>query len=117
MDLHTNFDATASGDRSPWQAAANLVVSLSSDLGRSSFNIGSVPGFMVLILGAIPLLLLLNYAQTVLRYHHADRSGAWGNSRQGKPAQRPPLYPSLIPFIGSAIAFSYNNAEFLRRAT
>jgi hypothetical protein len=70
-------------------------------------------GWGVLI--SVILLLLLNYMRDYYRFHYQDRFGSRDGTELTKPSELPPLYPSFIPFFGSAISFAWDNAAFIRR--
>lgn len=70
----------------------------------------------------IVVLLLINYIQALYKFHYQDRFASHDGyelsklSKPSKPSALPPLYPSFIPFLGSAISFAWDNAAFIRRA-
>ncbi|PHH62127.1 hypothetical protein CDD81_7558 [Ophiocordyceps australis] len=71
------------------------------------------------LLAAMALVLAVNYLQTWLAYHgrrreQAEKAASPGQEYEATP---PPVYPSLIPFISTAVAFIWDHEAFLRRAT
>lgn len=68
------------------------------------------------------ILLLVNYIRALYKFHYQDRFGSHDGyelsklSKPSRPSALPPLYPSFIPFLGSAISFAWDNAAFIRRA-
>lgn len=61
-------------------------------------------------------LFLLNYMRDYYRFHYRNRSGAQDGTELAEAFKLPPLYPSFIPFLSSAISFAWDNGAFIRRA-
>ncbi|KAF3069066.1 hypothetical protein GL218_08062 [Daldinia childiae] len=54
-------------------------------------------------------IIILRYAYISLRYHYSHFSR--------KPKQIPPTFPYLLPLLGSAIPFTFNCVNFVKRVT
>jgi hypothetical protein len=55
----------------------------------------------------------ITYVYAIGKWHYLNRF-----EKPSKDQSRlPPRYPSLIPYVGSAISFAWDNANFIRRAT
>lgn len=57
--------------------------------------------------------LLVTYFYAIGRWHYVNRFEKSSKDR----SRLPPRYPSLVPYVGSAISFAWDNANFIRRAT
>lgn len=56
---------------------------------------------------------LIVYAIDTYNWHLVNRF----KKCDRKAGQLPPRYPSLIPYLGNAISFVWDNANFIRQAT
>ena len=56
---------------------------------------------------------LINYMLAAYRWHFVNRF----KKIDEDGGQLPPHYPALIPYVGNALSFAWNNADFVRGAT
>jgi hypothetical protein len=86
------------------------------------FSLILVPACLLLSLSTRGLLVLstcmliyalIKYAFTAYKWHLANKL-VRVDMNEGK---LPPQYPSIVPYLRSALSFAWNNAKFLRQAT
>ncbi|KAI9167950.1 Cholesterol 7-alpha-monooxygenase [Paramyrothecium foliicola] len=66
------------------------------------------------ILGVLLLVhALISYVFIASRWHFVNRF----EKLKGNEGRAPPKFPSVVPYVGNALAFAWDNANFLRRAT
>lgn len=56
---------------------------------------------------------IIQYCLDVSKWHSANRL----EKPRGNEGRLPPKYPSIIPYLGNALSFAWNNDNFLSRAT
>lgn len=62
----------------------------------------------IILILAIPILLLYTYVSTLISFHFTSRRllSLTDNNVNSTPPSRPPIYPYVIPWLGSGMAFT-----------
>jgi len=90
----------------PWPAPSlSLVPSLAFNTSPAGSSVNVLCLVAVVLIG----IHLLDYSIHVFKHHHDHQTKQKG--------QLPPVYPSIIPLLGNAIPFIWDNEGFFYRVT